>query len=401
MPGVRTRRGWQAAGAAALIGAAAVGTYFMMREKAAVAPCPVAFAPPPIFDTSAQQDDPWVRRAMGLAHWTGDWGLVNMGNELQFVRFSERRLYASSNWRVPPFGDRDYNLFNFHLCDGCTVGVAGFQSMGTVVFSVQVLGGVPSWGRHYRYVGVNNLGGFTYTHGGWQYLMANQLTGRCQGAELLIAEGVEPGEMTFVQCVEDANGEPIGVDGGVFIPGSPAWAYIVSGTRVHLLRVTASGVEYQGQPMRAGWVRGAGIALDLDRMLLATTSPISTQLWSVADPGHPALHADWSPHPTIDMDTVAIHWPYLWTASFGGTAGPMTHTFNIGDTSSPVECCGDLWATDAPAQSYANAGNMAAVWHDGELAVARWSVLEWFDAMPSDAIFADGFESGGTGAWGS
>jgi len=355
----------------------------------------------PLLDTSAQIDDPWVRRALGIASWGDRLAVVNTGNELQFLDLQTMRLGASTSWRVPPFGDRDYNLFNFSLCDDCTIGVAGFQSVGSVLFTAVRTPTTASWGAHRRYPDARIYGGATYLHGGVQYLAAGGLTDACHGGGTVYRPtGLEPGDLHAVGCVL-AGASEISVDGGLYLDG---YLWVVSGTRVHRYRVEADGtVTWLGELTRAGFVRGAGIALDQEAHLLAAATPYGAELWSVADPEAPVRLAQWQPHQTIDPDTVALRYPYLWCAAYGGTTELMTHTFDVSDPAHPVEVAEETWANGAPAQQYAHAGNMAALFlPDYRLLVARWSVLlllepEW--APPPAEVFADGFETGTTGAW--
>jgi len=245
------------------------------------------------------------------------------------------------------------------------------------------------------------LGGATYVHGGQQYLLAAGLTDACHGGGAVYRpSGVRPADLLLVGCVT-AGASEIGIDGGLYHDG---YAWLVSGTRVHRYRVEPQGgVTWLGELTRAGWVRGPGIALDAQERLLAVANTTGVELWSVADPEAPVRLSRWSPHPSIDMDTVALRWPYLWCAAFGGTTELMTHTYDVTNPAAPVEVGAETWDDGAPAQQYAHAGNMAALWlPDYRLLVARWSVLLLLEPQwgpPPSEVFADGFESGAAGAW--
>ncbi len=355
------------------------------------------FVPPLLFNTSSAGDDPWVQRTMYSQIF--QWGTHRMlmhsvGNELEVMTLDNPLSPGSgveSHFQVPPFGDRDYNLFNFAICDDCRYGLAGFQSVGTVLFDLGT--GITHLfvaNAHERYTTASNMGGFTFKHGAQQYLVANNLLGTCGGGEVLLFNGTSPEQLTLLHCLQDATGGPVGADGGIYIPGSPAYVYIVSGTRAYTFRVSGTGnglsLAYRGQFIRAGWVRAPGLDADLDApqpfpRLLVATNPNHSEIYDLEDPDQPVLLAEFNPHPSIDMDSVAVEFPFLWLGSFGGQTENMTHTYDISDPSNPVPLDHGFWSTSNEWNAFGYAGNMGGDFTaDGEyFFLSRWSVLERFE----------------------
>ena len=99
------------------------------------------FSPPVLFDTSgdptASPDNPRSRGAEVFS-WGGHQYLLHgTGNELQMFQVDDPEQPGpgrDSNFHVPPYGDRDYNLFNFSVCDNCRFGAAGFDVQGLVLW---------------------------------------------------------------------------------------------------------------------------------------------------------------------------------------------------------------------------------------------------------------------------
>jgi hypothetical protein len=345
--------------------------------------------PPPPIDTSVQGDAPWVSRAIGAQtfSWRGrPYLAVNVGNELRIMDIANPAApqgEGNSGFGVPPFGDRDYNLFNFSVADDCRYGVAGFQSVGCVLFD---LGASTSplfmARRHYASAAV--LGGLAFRHQAQDYLVVDgRVLGQAPGACLVLPSGVHPGQQTMLKRLVDATGEGISCDGGYYLPGEPAHLYLVSGTRVYVYRLAGAGAcltaAYVCQPMRAGWVRGPGLSVDWPARLACACNPLATELWSLANPEAPVKLASWKPSSNIAMTTCALRKPFLWVAASGGDGAIFTHTYAVGQPTAPREIGQEFWADGQPWNSYPYGGNIAAAFHPtaaGWLYGARWSTLQ-------------------------
>lgn len=366
----------------------------------------LVYSPPPLLDTSAAGDDPWVMRSVGAApmRWQGrNYLISSTGNELRLwdVSDPEHPSFAGqTGWHVPPFGDRDYNLFNFAVCDDCRYGIAGFQSCGTVLFSLGELA-VPHWGEYRRYPDARSYGGVVYRHGGQQYLLAAGLRDVCQGGGAVYRiSGVEPEQLELVNCLL-AGTSAISTDGGVYLPGDPTHVWVVTGTRSHVYRVEASGwLTWTGEGPRAAWIRAVGLAVD--GTLAATASAAGSYLWDASDPEHLVQLAELpQPTPTFDYDSVVLGDGRLVGQVLGGQGGQYIRTFDVTDPAHPVELDPGFWDTGNAWNAYTYGAEVNAVLLGDWLILSRWSVLQRYAWSPpvTDSVFAAGFESGSTAAW--
>jgi hypothetical protein len=374
------------------------------------------FVPPLLFGGPGQiPPDPDVpARCMGIDMFTlgGHRYLIhNLGNDLEIVRLDDPLdpgPPVDSSFGVPPWGDRDYNLFNFTVCDECRYGVAAFDTQGRVLFDLGT-GQAPSFATYHYYADAPGRGAFTFMHGTQQYLVSSRVQDVCESNDALFAfNGVDPTDLLFLQCVTDAPGDPVGTLNGFSIPGSTSYVYLVTTHgRVEMYQVTGSGTDLRLQPLGwtigAGWLFGRGIDLDLDApppflRLAVSAGPSGVQVWDLYDPGAPVVLSQWDPNPGLAMRTVAIEYPHVWVgADWETTTAGSTFTYDISDPSSPQGLDPGFWYGSNPWSSYPGSVNVGAVFTaDSEwLFLSRSSVLERIHFCQ----FADGFESGSPSAW--
>jgi hypothetical protein len=284
---------------------------------------------------------------------------------------------------VEPFGDRDYNLYNFSVCDDCRYGVASLDVQGTVLFDLGMSPEIYFLDTR-AHPAAQNKGAFTFKHDEQQYLLINGLPGGCSGtATLYKFDGILLENLTQVDCLTDHIGSGFVVNGGFYLSNeSGTFLYIVSGSSsVSIFWVDDSGptleLIYLGTPTHAGMVRGKGIRVDQANGLAATASNYGTKLWDISTLDQPVELASWSPHPTTSMNVAAIRYPYLWVAKTGEN---KPFTFETMDPTHPRSMSQDFWLIDAAHEwnTYPYSFDVDAVFsNDGTaLYVGRYSVLE-------------------------
>jgi hypothetical protein len=384
-------------------------------------PC-FEFLPPLLFDTSdndsAVPSNPRVH-AVQLLRWKAHrYALYHIGNDLAYRRIDSPPSFGTeyrSRFNVPPWGDRDYNLFNFAVCDDCRFGFAGFEVQGSVYFDFGT-SLVPGWNRTRRDANQGVQGAFTFEHSGQQYLLVdNHPAGCTSGAQsrttLLTFDDYTAGGQTPVQCVDLGTGR-LGILGGEYLPASAspdgfAYAYVVgAGSLVHVFRITGTGaslrLQHVGAPLYGTWLHGRGIRFDLDHDLMVSAWQGGVDLWNVSNPAAPAMVHRWHPPGVTYTNIAAISWPLVFTAAKGTVA---VFVYDISQPTNPQLVDPTFWELSNPWNSYNRSSAYDAEFVDGSwLLFARFSVLQQYSVCdptepPPDAIFADGFEDGTTSAW--
>lgn len=350
----------------------------------------LTYVPPPLLDTSAAGDDPWVQRSMGaqvIAWGSHRYLMDNIGNNLclRLVDNPAAPGYpAQSGFAVPPFGDRDYNLFNFAVCDNCRYGLAGFQSCGTMLFDLGTAVS-PMWAAKKRYASARQIGGATWRVGSDQYLLTSQLSSSCQSTGLYLWHSVS--SLELLQCVG-----PLTVDGGVLL-GDPPYLWTVGSGEVRAFRLTGGGsgaalrLEDAGTVARAGWNRAVGLSVEGSRAAVAGTTGVA--VLDASDPAHPVTLSTWRTSP-LNANGVALHWPWLVASALGGSA--FGWVYDLSDPTYPFR-------VPVAWESPPYAGWVTGAWADEWLFTSRWSVLQRYHAAGVEYLFRDGFDSGNMGGW--
>lgn len=346
---------------------------------------------------------PWVKRSIGVQLWQqgGSQFLVaNVGNELNMWQVNNPATPTQktvSHFGVPPFGDRDQNLFNVTI--GHRYGYAGYDAQGAVLFDTGTLAGHPSLSAFHYYPEASGIGGLMFTVDGTDYLIAKNLPGSCIGKPTLWrVNGLTSLEQ--VQCLS-AGTQAIGCDGGYRVSDSTGDYLVIAdqSRRGYVFRIDPGPqLTYTGVWYYAPTSTGHGLAVDVGHGLAASAFG-HVRLYDVSTGvAAPRLVADFEPETAHVVSLVALSWPYLWVAVTAGNA----YAYDISDPSNPVRVDEALWA--APSYDYSQFRD-AVFTDDGQwMFLARFSVLQRFAVsdgclVPSEAIFSDGVESGSTAEW--
>jgi hypothetical protein len=164
---------------------------------------------------------------------------------------------------------------------------------------------------------------------------------------------------------------------------------------------TAIALNYTGSRLMAYMGVGKGLSVDHDAEL-AVAAAFSGGL-GIYDISNPAAPVEWSTVPGY-FTLAAVKSPFVWAAKAG--SNDTLRTFDITNPSRPLELDHNFWNPSHPWNSH----SPDCEWPNGSafspdataLYMARHAVVHMvgFDQCPPPAaIFSDGFESGGTGAW--
>jgi hypothetical protein len=346
--------------------------------------------------------------------WKGHTYLFgNTGNELKMWLADDPdhpTAIASSDFNVPNVGDSDHDLLNFSMCDDCRYGIASFKG-GAVLFDLGTAS-TPAFYAKQLYGGaVTVAGGLTFRHNGQQYLIASDLPNECSTGDATLYElnGIDSSGLEFVTCVQ-APGEPITeVFGGYYVavPGDDM-AYLYLGDRsqdVHLFRLypvsSSVDLDYLSTPMHAAMLqRSKGLDIDLDTLVAVTANTSGLKVWDLVDPADPVEVGSYA---TGYVNSVAVHYPFVWVARKGIT--DSSRTFDISELSSPLPLDTAFWDPSRPWNYPGHAcvnPQHAQFSRDGSvLYAARYSVGQMVDFTDCSAniIFSDGFEGGDLTSW--
>jgi hypothetical protein len=378
------------------------------------------YVPPPWHNTSSTcAADPGIRRVHGgeVMTWRGRQYLV-VASQLELgmaeLRATGLAPLSWSRFGVPPYGDRDVNLFNFTVCDDCRYGAAGFDVQGLVLWDSGT-GSGPILGESRRWVDSGTAGALTFTYGPRQYLIA-RVHADCQGDALVEITGIRPEDQRLVQCVTDGAGQPYTVDGGFWLPRDPAPGDPITGhvwlldrqlgERVHAYTVrTVAGdpwLDAIGWVFRAGWLLDHGVDVDLARRIAVSAYSDGLSVWRIDDPAAPhrlSLTPLWA---GVRAWGVELRWPYVWVGAMHTLDAGSTYLWDVSDPARPLSVDPGTWDPAQPWNSYPCSGNKGGTWDPvtDTLRLSRHSVGETFQLHTNPAaIFADGFESGNTAAW--
>jgi len=368
---------------------------------------------PLVFDTSSNpMPNPTNPKAHGIQVflWNGVPHLViNTGNDLQLSDVSDPHNPTNiqdSDFGVLPFGDRDYNLYRFSVCDGCRYGTTDYDSAGSVLFDLGS-GSSPAFGSfdHYTTAGVGRM---TFKHDGQQYLVADGFGASCGSfASLHEFNGTGLADLPFLACLTGPAAGEFHPTGGTYVPGpgSDGFLYLSDGVAsIHVFRLVDGptlSVEYLGAPIQASHFKGEGWAVDLQTMLFAGVRGGVVRLYDIADPADPQLLSEWSVADALPAaNLVAMVWPRLWV---GWSASTDARSFDIENPTNPREIDRGFWADCHPWNSFSSSiGGDAEFTPDGlYLILSRFSVVERLMVDPAcpGLVFSDGFECGFSSPW--
>ena len=349
------------------------------------------------FSTSTNcEPSPVISRILGFETmlWNSRGILVgNLGNEMQLwtldTPLSPQPLGASDVCRLWPGGGGApctaggvaYNLVNMAVCDDCRFAVANY-STGTVLIDLGA-GATPSFGSAVAYTDADDAGGFTFSYGDQQYLITKGFGGGCGSSALYEISGVDPGDISFVECVGRD------VLGGTEVPG-PGGPYLWLGTgtnNVAIYRVVpvADGVtlDFLDDTLRGVVSRGKGFDVDVMSGLAATAYYSSTRIydigWSSGSPDAPVLLATIS-HPSGDwVSQATLAAPVLTVAYEAGN--DTVRTYDLSDPTSPQPLDADFWSPAHPWNDFPCVADYdTAVSPDGlTLYLARYSRAQAVD----------------------
>ncbi len=343
---------------------------------------------PLLFDTSNNPNGvPWNSRVLGvklLHHGNGTYLMYNTGNELALRNIDDPQnpgVPRNSNFNVPPFGDRDYNLFNFDVCDDCRFGVAGFDAQGTILFDLGATPAGPLFAGFRYYPESSGIGGLTFKQGTQEYLIAKNLPGGCIGNPTLWQiDGVRSSDLLRLDCV-DAGGQAMGTDGGYRV-SDPTGDYLViadQSRKGYIFRVDPGpSLVYTDRWVYAPTTTGHGFAVDVEAGL-AVSAFGDVRLYDIsAGLDSLELIAQWSPETAHTASIVALSFPFLWVSV---TAG-QCYAYNISDPYLPRRIDTDFWDNSKGWNAYPFGQNRDAIFTDDGswMFVARFSVLQRFES---------------------
>jgi hypothetical protein len=349
------------------------------------------WVPPLLHDSSGNPDAvPSNPRIFGtdVMSWNGTpYLLANQGNNLDMWRISDPQNpgpKSESYFRAGYLGDRDYNLFNFSVCDDCQFGVASFEQLGAVLFSFGT-GQTPGFQANpVQYPSAQSFGAFTFKHNGQQYLLINGMPNGDKGtpapANLFLFNGLDTSQITRIGRV-DAGGTVITVLGGVYVnSGSGAFVYVFDKAfHGHIFKLVGTGanlsLQYMGSPFIAGYIRSIGFRVDASGSYAAAVFGTNAAIYDISIPDQPAVLKQWTPDPDNAMASVAIGYPFLW---MGRTGFKVSRTYDISNPTAPISLDQGFWD---PANDWNDYGSLydtdsvfspdASTLYDG-----RYSVLE-------------------------
>ena len=163
--------------------------------------------------------------------------------------------------------------------------------------------------------------------------------------------------------------------------------------RLYLFRLEGETLVYAGTLSGRGFMlRGKSVAVSDGRMVTAFLD--GAKLWDVSSPATPALL--WSL--PGDYRYAALSEDFLWLTD----AGDRVSTYHLRNPRSPTLMDEAFWSLPCHQHSECD-WETGSAFVEGQLFMARYAVVQRISferCPPPDVIFADGFESGTTAAWG-
>jgi PKD repeat protein len=321
--------------------------------------------------TSQTPAVPSTMRAHGVEkiYWNGKpYIFVNDGNGLRIYRISDSKnpVYISRKTfscfggcgLVPP-ADHDWTHTNLSVCSNCRYGVSHLWFSGTVLFDLGTDTTKPTIIDMGLYDASTKVeGAFTFSHGSQQYLIINEFDNGCgvntpsPTATLFKMDGVDPGDLTNIQCLEKAGGQGFYVSNGIYLTnsqGSFVYLFDTRSKECHIFKVTGSGsslqLKFQGSPIMAASRFGRSTRVDpgSNYLISAVGGP---KLYDISDLSLPIMVKNLSslipPEIVTNISRAAIAYPYVWLAV---QADRKTYTIDITNPNEPVLLDPEFWST--------------------------------------------------------
>ena len=360
------------------------------------------WVPPLLHNTSGNPSGvPSSPRILGTdaIYWNGAPYLVaNNGNNLDLWRVSDPQNPGpkiESFFNAGVLGDGDHNLFNFSVCDDCQFGVASFEQLGAVLFSLGT-GQNPSFESNPRqYQTAQSKGAFTFNHYGQQYLLINGMPNGDPDtpapANLFLFNGLDTSAMTRLARV-DVNGSVMTVLGGNYInSASGAYIYVFDASlhgNIFLLVGTGANLtlQYMGSPFVTGYAQSRGFRVDASGTYAAAVWGTSAAIYDISTPGQPAILAQWTPDPSKQMTSVAIGYPFLWMAQKGSQ---VARTYDITNPSAPASLDQGFWDPALAWNAYGSLYDYDAVFSPNGTVLysGRYAAIQMFDFSQCGSLF--------------
>lgn len=346
---------------------------------------------------------------------TFNWGgserlVVNIGNELRMWTVDDPQapvFAAESALNVPNQGDSDYDLLGFSFCDDCRFGVAAFK-LGISLFDLGTMW-APGFTDDITYMTASEpQGGFTFSVGGQQYLLANALPGDCGGdATLYRFDGIYQGQFQVAGCVQVPNWNLKIVNGFHLRDGDQSYLYLgFNNRRVYQFRVDEVGgsiilwyINHGDDVPMAHLMRGRGMAIDAEhRLAVATLKTGAMHVYDISDLAHPQEIASRAG----SWDLAALRYPFIWVAD--GAVPDSSVTWDISNPFDPRPVDQAFWDAAWPWNSHTEncewPGGAAFSADASTLFFPRYSVVQMIGFSDCDTtVLGDGFESGDMSRW--
>lgn len=359
-----------------------------------------------LFDTAGEGCDaePGIDRTFfpGIFHWNGNQYLMHStGNDLAIWNVNNGAnptAVASSHWHgsVGNEGDSDHDLQDWSACDDCRYGLATYNLAAvTWDFGTGANPAFPnrSVNRDYLRLGAT----MTFSHQGYQYLVARNIQGACgSGAGLFLFNGLDLDALSLLQCVEGPTGGAIFAKNGLYLQDpsyneGTAYVWLEVASQVQVYQVSGSGtnlrLNFASAPSGMSISAGAGFDVDLDQGVAVSVSiPFSgsggeLKTWSVTDlenPQHVGTLA-------VEANTLDMAYPVVWMARAPGHAEDHTsHTVDVSTLSAPQFLDDGFWSgTHSWNQLPCLGAEAGGVFTDdgSYLFISRWEKLQKFDLI--------------------
>ncbi len=368
---------------------------------------------PLLVDTTADcQAMPEIDRALGIDTFL--WGdhqylIANLGNELAIWNIDQAQgpipVVAESLFEVGNEGDSDHDLLAFSVCDDCRFGIANYK-LGTVLFDLGE-NQTPTFEDSELYPDADVVpGGFTFQHGGQQFLIAADLPGECSATSSTVYsfDGILTPGLNQVTCIDAGGHSGIITAGVYFTDEADAYAYLENTThRLLVFEIEGApgplNLQFQSSPSGFGTraPNGDGFEVDAAALMAVTADMSAVTLWSLADPALPVVAG------TVDTgeanpNVVALGYPRLWVSDRLSAGSSMT--FDVTDPGDVQALDQGFWDPSNPWNAYACSREKAGVFSPDSsvLYMARYGTLQVISFV---GIFSDDFESGATDRWSS